>query len=183
TYTIVATATHGTLSGSGTSRTYTPDANYNGPDSFTYNVTDRGDPDNCGTPSTSCDAPKTSLTGTISITVNPVNDAPALQNIEAGALGYTENDPATQVPATGTVSDIDSANFDTGTLTVDYSAGGTVDDRLAIANQGTGPGQIGVSGSQVTFAGTTIGTFAGGSGTTPLVVTLNASATAVATQA
>ncbi len=48
TYTIVVGPSHGSLSGTGTGRTYTPAANYNGPDSFTYSVTDRGDPDNCG---------------------------------------------------------------------------------------------------------------------------------------
>ncbi len=31
---------HGTLSGQGPDLTYTPDANYNGPDSFTYAVSD-----------------------------------------------------------------------------------------------------------------------------------------------
>src|SRR5205085_734623 len=36
TYTIVGNPTHGTLTGTGTSRTYTPNANYNGPDQFTY---------------------------------------------------------------------------------------------------------------------------------------------------
>src|SRR4029453_13220760 len=60
----------------GPSINYTPNANYNGPDSFTYSVTDRGDPDNCGAPSTSCDAAETSAIKTVSITVNPVNDAP-----------------------------------------------------------------------------------------------------------
>ena len=63
-----------------------------------------------------------SAPATVSITVNPVNDAPKLQNIEAGALDYTENDAATPITATTTVTD-DSPNFDTGTLTVDYSGG------------------------------------------------------------
>jgi hypothetical protein len=179
TYGIVGTPAHGTLSGSGTSRTYTPNPDYNGPDSFTYTVTDRGDPDNCSGGAPACDAPKTSATRTISITVAPVNDAPALQNIEATALAYTENDPATPVTATTTVSDIDSANFDTGTLTVDYSAGGSADDRLTILTQG----QISTAGNTVSFAGTAIGTFTGGTGTTALVITLNANATATATQA
>src|ERR687888_13573 len=75
-YTIVAAPAHGSLSGSGQSRTYAPNANYNGTDSFTYYVTDRGDPDNCGAPSASCDGPESSATKTVSITVNPVNDKP-----------------------------------------------------------------------------------------------------------
>jgi hypothetical protein len=79
TYTIVSgpAAAAGTLSGSGSSRTFTPAANYNGPASFTYKVTDRGDPDNCGAVSTTCAAPLDSETKTISITVTPVNDAPS----------------------------------------------------------------------------------------------------------
>src|SRR5690349_12690934 len=65
------------MSGSGSSQTYTPDANYNGSDSLTYKVTDRGDPDNCSGSAPACDAAQTSATKTVSITVNSVNDAPA----------------------------------------------------------------------------------------------------------
>ena len=124
-----------------------------------------------------------SAPATVSITVDPVNDPPVLADIEAGALAYTENDLATPITAATTVADVDSANFATGTLTVDYSVGGTADDRLEIRDQGTGAGRIGVSGGSVTFGGTTIGTFTGGSGTTPLVVTFNSNATAAAVQA
>jgi hypothetical protein len=77
----------------------------------------------------------------------------------------------------------DSANFNGGSLSVDYEANGTLDDRLSIRNEGTGPGQIGVSGSNVTYGGVTIGTFSGGSGLTALVVNLNASCTPSIAQA
>jgi large repetitive protein len=164
TFAIVSGPAHGTLTGAGAARTYTPDPDYNGPDSFTFKAND-GHVD--------------SAPATVSITVNPVNDAPVLAGTEVAALAYTENDPATQVTATTTVSDVDSANFDTGTLTADFSAGGTSDDRLEIATAGP----IATAGANVTFNGTTIGTFAGGTGTTPLVVTLNANADAAATQA
>ena len=53
---------------------------------------------------------------------------------------------------------------------------------MAIRNQGIGAGQIGVSGSDVTFGGTVIGSFAGGAGST-LTVTFNAAATAAAIEA
>src|SRR5207237_1239908 len=76
TYTIVAGPAHGGLTGSGGSRTYTPAANFNGSDSFTYKVTDRGAPDNCAGGPPSCDGALSSDTKTISITVNPVNDKP-----------------------------------------------------------------------------------------------------------
>jgi hypothetical protein len=147
---------------------YTPDANYAGLDAFTYTAND----------GTTDSAP-----ASVDITVTPVNDAPTIDDTEATALPYTENDPATPITATTTVSDGDSANFDTGTLTVDYLTGGTTDDRLAIADNGNGAGQIGVSGSTVRFGGTSIGTFAGGTGTTPLVVTLDSDATPAAVQA
>ena len=68
------------------------------------------------------------------------------------------------------------------------SANGTSFDRLAIRDQGIGVGQIGVSGSNVTYnfgaGAVVIGSFVGGTdGVTPLVVTLNANANAVAVQA
>src|SRR5207302_114657 len=110
TYTIVSGPTAGSLSGSGGSRTYTPNANFNGSDSFTYKVTDRGDPDNCGVPSTSCDAAKTSTTKTVSITVNPVNDQPTASASPANltALNAINEDAApTTVALSG--SDVETA--------------------------------------------------------------------------
>ena len=61
-------------------------------------------------------------------------------------------------------------------------------DRLAIRNQGTGVGEIGVFGSNVTYnygaGAVVIGSFTGGTdGVTPLIVTLNANATTAAVQA
>ncbi|MCK5481545.1 MAG: tandem-95 repeat protein, partial [Gammaproteobacteria bacterium] len=61
TYSIVST--HGTISITGDTATYTPDADYNGPDSFTYKAYD-------GT--------EYSNTATVFITVNPINDAPVI---------------------------------------------------------------------------------------------------------
>ncbi len=81
--------------------------------------------------------------------------------------------------ANALVADADSANFDTGTLTISIPSGGdSAEDVLSIRNQGTGAGQIGVSGSNVTYGGVTIGTFTGGSNGSNLVITLNSSADA-----
>ena len=75
-----------------------------------------------------------------------------------------------------TVADIDSADFATGTLSVSFASGGVpAQDVLGIRNQGSGAGQIGSSGSNVTYGGTMIGTFTGGAGS-DLVVTLNGNA-------
>ncbi|MDP2323302.1 MAG: DUF2341 domain-containing protein, partial [Gammaproteobacteria bacterium] len=79
------------------------------------------------------------------------------------------------------VADVDSTNLDTGTLTVSIPAGDArAEDVLGICNQGTGAGQIGVSGAEVTYQGVTIGTFTGGSSGSNLVITFNASATPTA---
>jgi hypothetical protein len=67
TYTIVSSPAHGQLTANGAAWTYTPDPGFNGTDSFTYSVTDRGDPDNCG--GGACDAAKSSQTKTVSIVV------------------------------------------------------------------------------------------------------------------
>ncbi len=59
---------HGSVSVSGTVITYTPDADWNGTDSFTYTVTDEADD---------------SDTGIITVTVSAVNDAPVADEDEA----------------------------------------------------------------------------------------------------
>ncbi|MBK8918090.1 MAG: hypothetical protein IPM73_08615 [Betaproteobacteria bacterium] len=84
------------------------------------------------------------------------------------------------------VSDSDSANFAGGSLIVEFLDGTAVshaNETVAVRNQGTGAGQIGVSGSDVSYGGVTIGTFSGGTAGTNLVVSLNASADAAATRA
>ncbi len=124
--------------------------------------------------------------GTASISVTAVNDAPTVTNLDGDILAYTEGDGVVVIEqgADAVVSDVDSSDFDTGTLTVSFAAGSDAgEDVLAIRHQGTGAGQIGVSGSDVTYQGVTIGTFTGGSGGTNLVITLNASAGATAVTA
>ncbi|QDT35916.1 cadherin-like domain-containing protein [Stratiformator vulcanicus] len=109
---------------------------------------------------------------------------PPVIDLPGGSLAFSEGDGPSIIDATATLSDPDSVDFDTGTLTVDFAANGTSNDRLSINNEGTGFGQIGVSGSDVTYSGTVIGTFAGGTdGSTPLVITLDSDADQAAAQA
>jgi hypothetical protein len=77
TYNIVSApaAGEGILSGSGSSRTFTPAANFNGQSTFTYQVRDTGDP--AGTPANERD----SDIKTITVTVTAVNDTPELDAI------------------------------------------------------------------------------------------------------
>lgn len=71
TYTVVTPPTKGVLSGTAPALTYTPSANLNGPDSFTFKVND-GVAD--------------SATATVLITINPVNDIPVATNLVVGTL-------------------------------------------------------------------------------------------------
>ena len=89
------------------------------------------------------------------------NQAPVLGNSGA-AVDFVEDGSPTIVDGTIIVADADSTDFAGGTLSVGITAGGATGDRLSIWNQGTGAGQIGVSGDDVTYAGTIIGTFSGG---------------------
>ena len=96
----------------------------------------------------STNASSTSQTATI--TVTPVNDAPTITSLSGDSRAYSEGAGAVVIEQSGNavVADVDRTNFDTGTLTVRSTAGGdSAEDVLAIRNQGTGAGQIGVSGS------------------------------------
>jgi hypothetical protein len=116
------------------------------------------------------------------VTGTPLFGAPVI-NLPGPALGYLHGQPPQVLDGTATFSDVNSANLATGSLIVGFASGGRGDDRLGIRHVGSGAGQIGVSGSTVTYGGSVIGVFTGGVGTTPLVVTLTASATPTAVQA
>ena len=124
----------------------------------------------------------TSVGVTQVMSVTAVNDGPVITL--PGATGsYAGGAPAIDIDGTATVADPDSQNFDSGVLTVSLTANGSVDDVLEIRNEGIGAGQIGVSGSDITFGGIVIGTYTGGSSLVPLSITLNSAATPTAVQA
>ena len=76
TYSIVSNTTHGNVTLTGDKATYTPDANYNGVDSFTF---------------TANDSKADSNTATVSIKVTAVNDAPVLKHISDIIVNETES--------------------------------------------------------------------------------------------
>ncbi|MEB2315372.1 MAG: Ig-like domain-containing protein [Xanthomonadaceae bacterium] len=76
TFHVGAGPSHGSLTGTGSNRTYTPADDYFGSDSFTYTVND----------GTSSSAP-----ATVSITITPVNDGPRVKN-QLQDLGLNEGD-------------------------------------------------------------------------------------------
>ncbi len=109
--------------------------------------------------------------------------APVITLSPPGPLNYVENSGAVVIAPNSTVTDAGVVNFNGGTLTESLTANANAADQLAIRNQGSAAGQIGVVGSNVQFGGVTIGTFTGGAGSTPLVVTFNANATTAAVTA
>jgi hypothetical protein len=94
---------------------------------------------------------------------------------------WLEGAVAEDIAPAGTITDGDSATFPGGSLTVSVSdaQGG---ESLTLRDDGTAPGQIGLSGSTVLYGGVPIGTVAGGSGG-PLSVGFTAAATPAAAQA
>ncbi|MFP9467318.1 Ig-like domain-containing protein [Pectobacterium brasiliense] len=125
------------------------------------------------------------LTGN-GITVTGVNAAPVIVNLNGDSVNFTEGTSPISLDAGGnaTVTDADSADFNGGSVRVAITTNrNSSEDVLGIMNLGTGIGQIGVSGSNVTYGGVVIGSFTGGSGVNDLVVALNASATPTAVQA
>ncbi|RRV15606.1 DUF4347 domain-containing protein [Pseudomonas saudiphocaensis] len=118
---------------------------------------------------------------------NPPNAAPTINNLNGDSTTFTEGGSAVllDVGSNATVTDADSADFGGGNVTVAITANGSAgEDVLAIRNEGTGTGQISVSGNTVSYGATAIGTItSSGTGGTSLVVTLNANANAAAVQA
>ena len=92
TYVNVTDPTHGSVSITGNTATYTPDANYNGSDSFTYKVND-------GTAD--------STAATVSITVTAVNDAPVANAVSSIA----QEDTPKAITLNGSDIDGDSLTY------------------------------------------------------------------------
>jgi endonuclease G len=129
-FAVTVNPVHGTLSGNGANLSYSPDANYSGPDSFKFTVRDTGD---------DLAAPATSGEATVSITVNdtlaPTISAPANITVNTGA-GATACGAvvADEQLATATAADnagnvnvvrtgIPAGNvFPVGTTTITYTA-------------------------------------------------------------
>ena len=113
----------------------------------------------------------------ITVTIGAVNDPPLI-SLPGPAASFTEGSAPVLLDNLATVNDVDSTLFNTGVLTVEITANGTTNDLLSIRNQGTGTDEIGFDGTNVTFEGSSIGTFDGVAGT----VTLNTNATVEATE-
>jgi CSLREA domain-containing protein len=114
------------------------------------------------------------------VQITIANTAPIVTLNSASAV-FTEAGSAIFIDPTASISDVDSTDFAGGVLQLTITSNSSNRDVLRINNQGSGAGQISVSGNSVLYEGTSIGNFNASSSN--LAVTLNANATAVATQA
>ncbi|HSH32121.1 MAG TPA: VCBS domain-containing protein, partial [Actinomycetota bacterium] len=117
------------------------------------------------------------------LVVDPVNDGPSLDFNDS--VTFVEDNPGNpglspihlDLGADSGVSDVDSANFDGGTLTLTITSGGVpAQDILTVQADA----HVTVSGSDILVDTVIIGSFTGGTGGTPYVVTFNANATPTA---
>lgn len=120
-----------------------------------------------------------SYAGTSEFSQNVVitNNVPPV--LSAGNSGDDYSEGGTDQPySSTTVSDADSTDFDGGVLTYQISSGGDGFDRLFI-NPG---GNVTLVGNDVRVGGISIGSFAGGTSSTALTMSLNNNATAARVQ-
>ena len=149
-----------------------PDAHGQGYSSFTFQVYDYGGVANGG--SNIDPTPRT-----VTFDVTPTVDAPELGGLPASItlLEDSVNAAPQSVAPDASFANVDD-DMDGGTLVV---RGLLTEDRVAVRQQGDGPGETAISGDEIRYGGVLIGTFAGGVGDT-LTVTFNAAATAEAVE-
>lgn len=193
TYSIVTNGTKGTATLTGATLTYAKTAGQTGTDSVTVRVTDRGDPDDCGSVAAgACAAAKTAdKTVSVSLDAAPVNNPPAasvtlhtLPNTGGAAVLTSAQAPKTndKVRATSSCSDADGDNvtltfvwkvtrLDNSVATVQTttvpagSCSGTYTDTLDLSKTGFGDKGETVKVEVTPNDGTVDGTVASGSTT------------------
>ncbi len=116
-FSVQAGPANGTLSGTAPNLTYTPNANFNGTDSFTF-VANDGTLD--------------SAAATVSVTVNPVNDAPVANTQSV----TTDQGVASPVTLTGSDVDGDTLSYAVATVPANGTLSGTAPNLVYTPNAG-----------------------------------------------
>jgi Cadherin-like/Bacterial Ig domain len=114
----------------------------------------------------------------ITVTGSSTTTIPVVTMPNGGTV-WTQGGGPVVLDGTATAND-SSGTLSGGTLSVSIIENGAVDDVLGIRHVGNGAGQIGVSGVQVSYSGSIIGTI---TGTSPLSIVLSGPATPAAVQA
>ena len=128
----------------------------------------------------------TSTTTPATFTVTGVNDAPTL-NLNGGnpvVLNYTENDPGTPIAASATLGDIDSANFNDGSLRISLGRPATATIRSPSPSRVPTPARSTPTEPTSITSNVVIGTYSGGDNGNDLLINFTSdSATQAAAQA
>ncbi|NRP73666.1 Serralysin [Ensifer psoraleae] len=136
--------------------------------------------------------PDTTTTGTMSFWLDNItidsNNRPVVANFDAAdAKDYVSGSQSAVLVDTASlaaVTDPDNTGWSGGQVRFTLSGRIAGEDALGLRNEGTAAGQIGISGSDVTYGGVVIGTLSGGGTSSSfLQVTLNGSATTAAIDA
>ncbi len=87
--------------------------------------------------------------------ITPVDDLPVVVALPS-SIPYLERQGPTAVSPLGTVQDVDTSDFESGAFLAWVPNPGS-GDTLSLQNEGTGSGQIGISGETVSYSGQPIG--------------------------
>ncbi|MDV6031775.1 MAG: DNRLRE domain-containing protein [Phycisphaera sp. RhM] len=120
-------------------------------------------------------------TATVTVNIDGFGAAPALQS-SSGATYYGVGDDAVSIDGQFNLAPVGVAFFDGAVATVELTSGQIASDALSIRDEGNGAGQVGVSGTHVSYDGVVVATFTAGSGTSPLTLTFNAAGTELAVE-
>lgn len=125
------------------------------------------------------DATMNQRSATVTVTITGVNDDPVMA-LPSTPATYVEGASPSIIDSAATLTDVDSADLNGGTLTIALISNATMDDRLAINSEvppnppGTG---LEITGSDILLNGALVGSFSGGTdGSTPLVISFTTAA-------
>lgn len=116
------------------------------------------------------------------VVVDADSPNPILQ-VSADSINYHLGQSPVAIAPDALVTDVDSPSFNGGKLIATMLPKGKGKELLSIKNQGTAAGQISIVDGTIRFGGTAVGTYTGGKGKKPLIVTFTADASLEAVQA
>ncbi|MDB5339862.1 MAG: hypothetical protein JWN70_5481, partial [Planctomycetaceae bacterium] len=114
---------------------------------------------------------------------------PPTVTLNPAPLNYAIGSPAINLDSNAGIVDLQTTSYEGGTLKVAITQNGTSTDLIQILNQATIPNRVAtptditVNGNRVLYGGLQIGTFVGGSGISPLIISFNSNSTLTAVRA
>ncbi|MFO0943445.1 MAG: hypothetical protein U0930_22140 [Pirellulales bacterium] len=103
--------------------------------------------------------------------------ATTISNLGAQVNYTASSGTAIRVAASASITEHPFTDYNNGVLVFSTIENAEATDLFSVRNEGVGTGQIGINGTNVTYSGIIIGTVTGGSGLSPMSITLNANAT------